>query len=552
MVFLLGFYLTFARPLGRGPDEFLHLAYIHHLINNWQLPVATLPAEANVASQESVQPPLYYLLSALTLAPLPGSFFEAWSRPLINILNFTAKQGWALENSPLFAAPPDLWPMATLVSGYLLRILSIVLGIIGFIALYLLGKHLTGNYWLGLASALWLALTPAYLETTSSVTNDALLIPLAGFTIYSLFTPGDRKTLILGLLLGLLALTKVNGLLLLLPGIIAMASPQEYRLRRVATILLLVALIAGWWYLRNLFLYGEPSGISAMLAIEAEKGALSPEPLSRSLTEAVVISLQSLVAPLRPYLFLGVIGLIGLIPALRHAEKKRVILLLAFILILGGGAFILWAGGFPHGRNARLLLPVLPALSALWAMGMASLVPKHFYALVPGIVVLGGLPGLVDGFRAPPLYENAYQFIPVLSPYDRPSIAQQTSVSFGENLVLRGYTLDENGKNLYVSLLWSLQKNPAEEISIFVHIDRAGGERTLAQSDTFPPYDTPYIRSWPRGVEVVNVHRLRLPQRRPLWVQVGAYHRETLERLVAVDQNGERLLHDLVLIDILE
>jgi hypothetical protein len=179
-------------------------------------------------------------------------------------------------------------------------------------------------------------------------------------------------------------------------------------------------------------------------------------------------------------------------------------------------------------------------------------VPHRFYALLPGIVVLAGLPGLLDGFRAPPLYENAYQFIPVLSPYDRPSIEEQTSVSFSQNLVLQGYTVEPRENVLYVSLRWTLQNIPKEDISIFVHLDKRGGQQTLSQTDTFPPYDTPSIRSWPRGLEVVNLHRLRLPQRRPLWVQVGAYQRDTLQRLMAVDQNGEQLLDDLVLIDILE
>lgn len=552
LVFLLGVYLSFARPLGRGPDEFLHLAYIHHLINTGQLPVATLPPELNVASQESVQPPLYYLLSALDLAPIPGPFFEALSRPLLNILSFIANQGLALENSPLFDAPPYLWPHGTLVSGYLLRILSIVLGLIGLFALYLLGKDITGNQWVGLASALWLALTPAYLEVTSSVTNDSLLIPLSALALLFMLDPTGRKSMLLRILLGLLILTKLNGLLLLIPAAIAVAGPREHRLRRVATLLLVVALIAGWWYLRNLILYGEPTGISAMLAIEGAKGALASEPLARSVGEALILFAQSFVSKPAPYLVLGLIGFLGLLRIGGEAEKRRIILFLGFTTILGFLAFLLWAGGFPHGRNARLLLPVLPALSALWALGMASLVPHRFYALLPGIVVLAGLPGLIDGFRAPSLHENAYQFFPVLSPYDQPGIAEQTSVSFGENLVLQGYTLDENRETLYVSLLWTLQNNPTGEISIFVHIDSAGGERTLSQSDTFPPYDTPYIRSWPRGLEVVNVHRLRLPRRRPLWIQVGVYRWSTLERLEAVDQNGERLLHDLVLIDILE
>lgn len=550
LVFLSGVYLAFARPMGRGPDEFLHLAYIHHLINVGQLPIATLPPELNVASQESVQPPLYYTLSAIAIAPL-SHILEPLSPVVFNTLTFMASRGLALENSPIFYAPPRLWPQATLVSGYLLRLLSTILGLAGFLALYLLAKSITGNQWVGLASALWLALTPTFMELASSVTNDALLIPLSAFALFFIFNPIKRTSIILGLLLGLLALTKVNGLLLVFPALWSVAASPKDRTRSTATLAGIVALIAGWWYLRNLLLYGEPTGISAMLAIEGAKGALTPQPLGRSMWEAIFIFLQSFVSAPSPYLVLGLVGLLGLILALRNPEKSRVILLLGFTFLLGIVAFLFWAGGLPHGRHARLLLPVLPGLSALWALGMASLVPKRFYALVPGLVVLVGLPGLVDGFRAPPLHENAHQFMPVLSPYDRPSIEEQTSVSFAQNLFLQGYTVEVRRENVYVSLRWSMQESPGGDVSLFVHLDREGGDRTLSQSDTFSPYDTPHLNSWRRGVEMVNVHRLRLPRRRPLWIQVGAYYRDTLERLAAVDQNGKRLLHDLVLIEIL-
>jgi hypothetical protein len=82
-----------------------------------------------------------------------------------------------------------------------------------------------------------------------------------------------RQTVLLGVILGLASLTKVSGALLMPVAALAVTF-SAWRLRsgriwlaRGAILLALVVAVAGWWYLRNMRLYGELTGITRMVEI---------------------------------------------------------------------------------------------------------------------------------------------------------------------------------------------------------------------------------------------------------------------------------------------
>ncbi|MCL5960763.1 MAG: hypothetical protein M1358_15920, partial [Chloroflexi bacterium] len=79
-----------------------------------------------------------------------------------------------------------------------------------------------------------------------------------------------RRWVWLGLLVGTSAITKLSGLTLLpvvLGAVFAAVPRSQWRaaIRPAAGFLGTVGLVAGWWYLRNLWLYGDPTGLNAMM-----------------------------------------------------------------------------------------------------------------------------------------------------------------------------------------------------------------------------------------------------------------------------------------------
>jgi 4-amino-4-deoxy-L-arabinose transferase-like glycosyltransferase len=139
--------------------------------------------------------------------------------------------------------------------------------------------------WLVLATV---AMVPQFAFVSSSVSNDSLVILCSTAVIYwlarLLATPDAQpiswwEWLVLGLLMGLAALSKLQGLgLLVLIGIVVVWFARRRRswgilIEASALVLLPAAAIAGWWYLRNYRLYGDWSGAGLLFAANGLRGA---------------------------------------------------------------------------------------------------------------------------------------------------------------------------------------------------------------------------------------------------------------------------------------
>ena len=135
------------------------------------------------------------------------------------------------------------------------------------------------------------AAIPQFAYISSSLSNDNLVILVSAATIYWLARLVARETsapigwwewLVIGALLGLAGLSKLQGLVLLAPvGAVSLWLAWRRRsLRLLVTAAALIALpalaIAGWWYWRNYTLYGDWLGAQRLLTIEG----LRTEPLT--------------------------------------------------------------------------------------------------------------------------------------------------------------------------------------------------------------------------------------------------------------------------------
>ncbi|HOG47348.1 MAG TPA: glycosyltransferase family 39 protein, partial [Anaerolineae bacterium] len=144
---------------------------------------------------------------------------------------------------------------------------------------------------LALAAAAVVACTPMFLFISGSVNNDNLLVALATIAFWLLLRllrqpPSWRGWALLGGVIGLAALSKVSALGLLPMAALGLAwlawRRRDWKLFfwGGTCVVGAAALVAGWWYVRNWLLYGDPLGFNAFVAIA---GPRYPRPTLRQL-----------------------------------------------------------------------------------------------------------------------------------------------------------------------------------------------------------------------------------------------------------------------------
>ncbi|MCB0062861.1 MAG: hypothetical protein KDE19_12125, partial [Caldilineaceae bacterium] len=288
------------------PDEVYHYAFVRHIAQGNSLPVQQPDVDAPW-EQEGSQAPLYYLLVGWLTRGIDQSDFAALSvrNPRANIGDplFPGNKNFMLYSA---ADHPRRGANLALHVG---RWVSLVLGLVTLWCAYLTVQlacrgersgdnpekiHYSENVmgrprnarqfqqtYLPLITTLWIATIPQFAFISASCSNDSLIIAASAATIYwlarllvkpkaELITLGEW--LVLGMLLGIAALSKLQGLgLVALAGLMVLwLAWQRRNWRLLLTAALPVALpvlaIAGWWYARNVLLYGDLFGVSHLLA----------------------------------------------------------------------------------------------------------------------------------------------------------------------------------------------------------------------------------------------------------------------------------------------
>jgi hypothetical protein len=285
LVILVVVYLAFALTFSlltrawEADDEVAHTQYIEYIVKHHSIPHISI---AN--NIESHQPPLYYLLGAgwqsLLGIPafvpdaVPVHYKNSYIRGrLVYSHNYTAAQH------------------REAVYIHELRLLSIILGLGTVLLTYAAAKVAGMRESACLCAGLFVALLPRELVVSTSVTNDALVIPLCALALV-LFLLAERAraprrssrrpyVLGMGLALGAAAATKFNSLpvaavllaLVLLPSIRLRLPrygfsgdptdrPSPLGLNPQALLDGVVAIIgflaiSGWWFAWNKHLYGQ-------------------------------------------------------------------------------------------------------------------------------------------------------------------------------------------------------------------------------------------------------------------------------------------------------
>ncbi len=473
---LFGLSYSLRTPAFEAPDEASHFLYIHNLIETGELPV--LEDHDTVFASQSVQrhhPPLYYLLGAALVGGTDRSNIGELLRPN----PFAAIGTVSPVNQNAF-----LHPLAPAWSGalwavWLLRMFGIALGAGTVWLVYRTGRALGGPA-VGLASAWLVVCLPGFIFVSASINNDTLVIFLSSAGIAMLAEAWAARSLtlakgiVLGLILGGIALTKVNGLAFFgVVGVWAVLVVWNRRIgwRALIRPLLAAAVIAvvtaSWWYIRNLMLYGDPLALNATLRIWG-RGAAGP-----SWDEAVgvwdsfwmVLGQFNVRGPdwfYRLYAPALVVGGLGVTFWVAHRRKlDRGFVWFLLVTVLASIAALVVATSRVNVSQGRILYPALAAFVPLvvvgvrrrfpWQVTAAALAPLMAFAVAAPLLYLDAaypLPVQADSVSSDAMIvggETDDLRLEAVSWADAP-------VQTGEVLDLTLYLSGENAQNPYLTL----------------------------------------------------------------------------------------------------
>ena len=277
---LIGFTYSVVTPPFETPDEPYHYGFARNIALGQGLPIQDPTNPDTPWGHEGSQAPLYYMVAGRLISGIDHDDFET-----MLVRNPRANIGDPLfpgnKNFMRYSALHRSW-QGTNLAVHVGRWFSLLLGGITLWLTYRIGRLALPRSWLALMAMLTVAAVPQFGFISGSFSNDNMIIVTSTgvlFWLAHLLTIPRAAPLrwwhwsILGLLLGLAAISKLPGLGLLgLAGAVVLALAwlrRDWRLPLNALLpsALPALLVGGWWYWRNQELYGSLLGISELLTI---------------------------------------------------------------------------------------------------------------------------------------------------------------------------------------------------------------------------------------------------------------------------------------------
>ncbi len=523
---LLGVIYSFATPVFEASDEIWHYPVVREIRNQHQLPVQT-PGEKTDWAQEGSQPPLYYTLAALLTIGVDDGDYEA-----VMIRNPFVKAGipGTPDNVNFIAHPPGQgpWQGGTVLAVYLIRWLSLLMGAGTVYFSWRLARtvypRMSG---VALLAAAIVAFNPMTIFINASVNNDALMMLLTTATLWLLADelmagkPGVRlgRTLLLGALLGMAALTKVSALMLL-PATALALTLVAWRQRdwrswfvRGIILVLMIGLIAGWWYVRNWQLYGDLFGITRMAIMAGARPEgfglidLTRERSSFWYAYWGVFGAFNVLAP--QWFFwlitaLVIAAAIGLAVRLARAIHQRELatwpthLTLLTFIVLSMLGIIRWSLLTPASQG-RLLFGGVAIIGLYLAIGVATITPQRWrFQMELGVSIALFACALII-----PFISIAPSYRPPTPIANLPDGAQPLDARFDDAIHLLGYQIHRPaiyaGEPLEVTLYWQTDVPLTENLDLSLNGFGYYNEN-VAKLDTWPGGGLLPTSFWQPGV----------------------------------------------------
>lgn len=513
-------YIRIVPPL-EGFDGAAHFGYIGYLHQERALP--RLDPETAVRSYELIQqPPLYYVLAAAATATLPVE--QAWDYTDAMENPYHGK-GLAQRQT---ISPPNL-PHAVARTFTAARLVSALGGLLAVLCTWLLVRTLLPDApGVALATASIVAFNPLFLFNSASITNDAWSAATVVLALWlAARTERPVDWLLVGMAGGLAGLAKYSGLLVALPGTLLFARYVHRvgwrgALPALGITLLGGVAVAGFWYGRNLSLYGELVPLEAMtFAIPTlfRPEPLPPEDIWRNIPWIFSAYWGVFVSTFMPagyyrlvqgLMLLGAAGLLvlpwrmrgGSIPA---SKMLLTLCLLWFLCILA--SLINWMRLIVSGEQGRLLLVAAPAFAVLLLAGWMALLPRRGHPwllrLVPVLfagIALFSVNVIYAQYALPPEIDAA---IEPQRPVDAAFVngIGVLGVDFPEGAVVVG------GQSLPLTVYLRANWPISELTTAFIHL--ADAEHTmLYQFDGVPVDGKHPTRQWVPGEVFADTYSL--------------------------------------------
>lgn len=521
LLLLLGVYLAsgllyaWAIPPFEGPDEWSHITLVRYTAAHKALPPWVMPGEdaGEMASfLEFKDPPLYYAPPLYYLLAATTPWAQMQDLPDLLVPSPSWERGWAPEpdGSPLnknlysHRAEENWRQSETVRAVYLVRVFSLLLGAGTIVGTYISCRLLWPRRpTLALGAAAVIALNPKFISVSACVTNDNLLNALASASFaWGIFcsvreTTAYKHWAILGILVGLALLTKQSALLLLPWGLLVAFLQDDgtvwsRKVGHAGAVLAAVLCVAGWWYVRNARLYGDPLGLATHLAVGSPRKLGWEELIATGRSYWAAFGWGPIL--LEPWLYAvplltglgaaaGVVaaGLPGRSWWSLPATTRRCMLLLGLVFGLNLVTLARWviATGAPTGR---LLFPTLPAVAILAAWGLSQW--TRYRAARRGLTLVAAVMAILTVSIVPLYLRPAYA-----SPLLRDGVPRSAVLvdhAFEDGIHLAGYEATSEdlapGKQIELTLYWSMEHDLEDENArLWVQLSPVDATRKVAE-----------------------------------------------------------------------
>jgi 4-amino-4-deoxy-L-arabinose transferase-like glycosyltransferase len=529
-------------PLGEAPDEAPHFTYLRYLAQHGRLPTTE-------EEHEAFQPPLYYALgAALTfwIEDDPEAPFAVRANAHYDVTDPDAPKNLLLHTAD------EAWPYrGWALAWHLVRLVSIALGAITVWAVFHVGRTLFPDKpAIPLTMAALTAFTPQFLFISAVVNNDNAATAFSALALWQMAAILHEKqwariwkrSAVLGLLLGLALLSKaslaallpVAGLAIVVACIRCKVPTDTHQttwlqswVARAAIGLLvafgLTALIAGWYFVRNWVLFGDPLGWSFLLAINARReGPLTPEVfawLFKGVFRSFWLGWIGIQFDGWIYWLIGTVcvaGLAGFIVWLVRRWRaldggaRWTLILLGLHAATTLASLVQWTATVLGTDQGRLIFPTLPTVMLILSAGWAWWARGRFQ-----VGVLGGLAAgmLVLAVLTPIRYIGPVHAPAPVASQAELDAATPLNVEW-DGVQLLGYRLEsaevQPGGKLVLYLYWqALQPIDQDLIALVQLVDQDG--QFLMYVDGSPTAGRDTTDRWPPGVPLASQHILTVP-----------------------------------------
>ena len=540
--FIIGLYLilgvaySIVNPILESPDEILNYKNIRFIAEHRSLPVIQ-PDELSKAHH----PPLYYVIGAILVGGIPAENLDDLAA---NVNPFWAYRAYepGVDNKSQYLHDPALegWPYQDVsLAIHLLRWVSLLLGTGVIMVIYATTQEMFPTEpALAWSAAALVAFNPMFLFIQGSVHNDALTNFLAALTILAIVRywqrgPTAGRAALVGIVAALGILTKITFLFLGPMIFLAMMvrswlnrgqNPDWWR--EAGRMLIigggLVLLLAGWWFVRNQVLYGEPTSMRSQVSVWRPRegapdwvGAWHDLGFLRDSFWGVFGWGQ---IPLhRPiYTALWVMELIalgGILLWVFRARRIKGIYRASPVLIAMLSVAPLTALGATFGRMVispsanfgRYLFTTSAVLAPFLLLGLTEWIPitkrRLFSGGLTAVFFLFSLYGLVGVLRP------AYTFTSVYTAKDAIEAPIPLSVEYPGKFKLIGYDLSPAsavpGERIDVTLYWEVTENIFGNYPLFVQLVTHDNRR-IAGRDTHAGLGRYPTGLWQQGEIIVD------------------------------------------------